>query len=243
MRNIRIYLDKNFSDNSNEISLNKEQFNYIFNVMRCKKDQKIKIFNEQYGEWIATIKSNKKNSINLITEKKLREKIKNTQKKLIIAIALLKKSKMELIIQKATELGVDTIIPIITDRCVAKQINKERLNNIAIESSEQCNRMTIPLIQDISKLEDLQKFNNLHYNVAVCNEKLVNSSIKDTFNSLDKTKNTLIIIGPEGGFSESEVNFFDNNNNILQISLGKFILRAETAAISALSIYNAICTT
>lgn len=153
----------------------------------------------------------------------------------------LKSDKMDYVVQKAVELGVKNIIPVITKNTVVKMEEKdkqkkvERLFKIAKEAVEQCGRtdkVNVECVQQLSKLNL-----SVYDKILICHEKS-SASLKSTINNLENVNNIAILIGPEGGFEESEVEQILQNDNATDISLGERILRAETASLSLLSILN-----
>ena len=136
-------------------------------------------------------------------------------------------------IQKATELGVTRFLPIIFDRTVVRKINKERLEKIVIESSEQSNRINVPMIEDAQDLNSFLKTNSID---------LIFTDLNSNNNKIDKSKLTdrpvCIIIGPEGDFSEVEREKILSFSGVQAIKINENILRSETAVISAVSIIN-----
>ena len=136
-------------------------------------------------------------------------------------------------IQKATELGVTKFLPIIFDRTVVRKINKERLEKIVIEASEQSNRINVPIIEESQSLNNFLKTNSID---------LIFTDINSENNKIDKSKLTdnpiCIIIGPEGDFSEAERKEILSLSGVQAIKINENILRSETAVISAISIIN-----
>jgi 16S rRNA (uracil1498-N3)-methyltransferase len=162
-------------------------------------------------------------------------KIKGGEKpkvRLTLCLGVIKKDNFELVVQKATELGVNQVIPVLCERSEKKNLNSERLIKIAVEASEQSGRGDVPEIKSISKLEDILKGDSLPNNVLCLN--LEGKYIKDVLAEAD-FKELAIFIGPEGGWSDEELSLF-KKYNIHCVSLGSQVLRAETAAISAASL-------
>ena len=148
---------------------------------------------------------------------------------------MVKKNPMEIILQKATELGVSRITPIISERTEIKELNYERAKKIVIEATEQSNQFCPPEISKIIKLKDfinnLNSSNKLFFADINCKERLKKDDIKS------ENLKTLLI-GPEGDFSPNERKMILENNKTISFSLSKNILRTETATISALSLIN-----
>ena len=162
-------------------------------------------------------------------------------KKIILADCLPKQSRFDNIIEKATELGVEKIQPLISERTIARpRGNKlERWQRIAKESAEQCARDTIPAIENIRKLDDwLKEITPLAEDTLFlfCWELEQDTTVREIL-SVNKDKNIIVLIGPEGGFSEREVQMIKSAGGV-SVTLGKRILKTDTAAISVLAMIN-----
>ena len=229
MNNIRLFFKESLSNNLTG-KLNRDQSHYLLKVMRIKKGDNFNLFNEN-GEWIAQFDSIKSGLINFKLGKQIRSKAHKNE--LWLAFSPIKSNFFNFLIQKSTELGVTNFIPIIFDRTIVRKINLERLRKIVIEASEQSNRINIPNIEEPTTLIKFLKKNAKKVN-------LIFTDINSKITKLDKnkllTKSNCVIIGPEGDFSESERVEISKFKDIYNLSLGENILRAETAAISALSI-------
>lgn len=153
-------------------------------------------------------------------------------KKVTLYLSIIKKDNFELVVQKATELGVSTIVPILSERSEKKNLNEERLKIISIEASEQCFRGDVPKIMPIVTLPKVLE-NELPHDISIMLQ-MGGESFKDTSvqKSINDAKNIALFIGPEGGWSENEEKLFENKG-MKSISLCKTVLRAETAAIVA----------
>ena len=141
--------------------------------------------------------------------------------------------------QKATELGVSKIIPVITERTITKNLNLKRMQDIAIESSEQCERITIPEVCAVKKLKDLIPNWDNDRIIFFCDETIRNNDFaKIDFQNLSTKSFGAILVGPEGGFSTNETNYLREKKFIRPIDLGPRILRSDTAVIAALSLWH-----
>ena len=231
MSNIRLYYPDSIVENTTSL-LSKEHTHYLANVMRSKRGSNINFFNKE-GEWISEIVFLEKDRVEVKFLNRVKESIKSSN--IELAICLVKKNPMEIILQKATELGVAKITPIISERTEVKELNLERANKIVIEATEQSNQLRPPEISKIIKLRDfldnLNDANKLFFADINCKEKLKKEDIKD-----DALK--VLLVGPEGDFSPAERKMILENNNTISFSLSKNILRTETATISALSLIN-----
>ena len=210
--------------------LDKSQSHYLTKVMRIKENEVFSLFNKD-GEWEAKVLEISKNIVEFKTTKQLRQK--ENFKELWLAFSPIKSNYQNFMIQKATELGVTKFLPIIFDRTVVRKINKERLEKIIIEASEQSNRINVPTIEDAQNLKSFLKNNLMD---------LIFTDLNSDNQKIDKSKLTnkpvCIIIGPEGDFSETEREEILNFKGVQPIKINENILRSETAVISAISIVN-----
>jgi 16S rRNA (uracil1498-N3)-methyltransferase len=229
MSNIRLFFSETLSKDMTD-KLNKPQSHYLTKVMRIKENESFSLFNKN-GEWEAKILTISKSFVKFKVIKQLRQK--ENFKELWLAFSPIKSNYQNFMIQKATELGVTKFLPIIFDRTVVRKINKERLEKIVIEASEQSNRINVPTIGESQTLNNFLKtnfidliFTDLNSN----NMKIDKSKLKD--------KPVCVIIGPEGDFSEKEREQILNFKGVQPIKINENILRSETAVISAISIIN-----
>ena len=231
--NIRLYNPDSIEENSISL-LSKEHTHYVVNVMRLKRGSNINFFNSE-GEWKSEIVFLNKDRV----EVKIIEKIKQPKElsNIELAICLVKKNPMENILQKATELGVSKIIPIISERTEVKELNHDRANKIVIESTEQSNQLSPPKISEVTKLKDF--LNNLDGS-----SKLLFADVNSTQNlkaeTLKQDNSISVLIGPEGDFSPSERDLILGNSNVTSFTISRNILRSDTAVISAISLVNFI---
>ena len=233
MSNIRLYFPDNIEENSTSL-LSKEHTHYVANVMRMKRGSNI-IFLNKEGEWLSEIIFLDKDRVEVKFLNKMKESSK--QSNIELAICLVKKNPMETILQKATELGVSRITPIISERTEVKELNYERAQKIVIEATEQSNQLNPPEVSKVIKLEDfLEKLDSgTKFLFADVNSQN-NLKKKDVEGDFLKT----ILIGPEGDFSLSERESILAKANTTSFSISKNILRSDTAVISAISLINFI---
>ena len=231
MSNIRLFFPESLSINLTD-KLNKTQSHYVNKVMRIKVNEVFSLFNNN-GEWEAKILDISKSIVKFNITKKLRQK--ESTNELWLAFSPIKSNYFNFMIQKATELGVTKFLPIIFDRTIVRKINKDRLQKIIIEASEQSNRINVPLIE---KPQNLKKF-------LIGNKDKIDLIFTD-LNTQNKKldvkklskKPVCLVIGPEGDFSETEREEILSFDGVIPIKINENILRAETAAISAISIIN-----
>jgi 16S rRNA (uracil1498-N3)-methyltransferase len=232
MSNIRLFFSESLSINLNA-KLDKSQSHYVNKVMRVKENETLSLFNSS-GEWEAKIKEISKGIVEFIIIKQLRQK--NNEKDIWLAFSPIKSNYLNFMIQKATELGVTKFIPVITNRTIVRKINYERIKKIIIEASEQSNRIKVPKVEKIQKLNLFLEKNNNKINVIFGDLNTENQNLDPKIKKEDKP--ICIIIGPEGDFTESEREQILNFKDVQSLKLNNNILRTETAAISALSIIN-----
>ena len=229
MSNIRLFFSESLSINL-ESKLNKSQSHYLTKVMRIKIGDNFSLFNSN-GEWLAKILDISKGIVEFIIIEKLRHK--DITKEIWLAFSPIKSNYFNFMIQKATELGVTRFIPIIFDRTIVRKINKERLEKIIIEATEQSNRINIPILE---KPQNLKKFlsNNLKKIDLVFTD--LNTTKKKLEINKEANKPLCAIVGPEGDFTEKERELILNFKSVKSININQNILRAETATISIISI-------
>ncbi len=259
---IRIYFENSIIPRQ-IIILAKEVTHYLINVMRQKIDDNIALFNKRDGEWIASIIQIERNECRVIVIDCIRKAIADshdTKPQLVLACALIKNATPSFIVQKATELGIDVIQPVIFERSVVNKLNINKLHQTAIDATEQCGRLSVPEINEIiffkSFIQNCQESNQsgskicliigvIEDNIeSLCTIQIMNRLVvsKDylpiVFESYAKI---ITIIGPEGGFGDNElINFYKLHRfcDIVYIQMGDLTLRSETSIISLLTIQN-----
>lgn len=203
---------------------------YLKNVMRVQTGEMLRLFNEAEGEYAGAISAMDKKSIQIDQLEFIRAAKTRTHKTALL-IPPLKKERMDMVIEKAVELDVTDIYPVLTQNTDVRKINEERLIAQIIEAAEQCERMDIPTLHPLSSLKDCL--------AAWDSTTPIYAGIERTdapvLRSINFEGNRALLIGPAGGFSEDEKNFLIANNFIVPVSLGHNILRAETAAIAGLA--------
>ena len=231
-------MQRYFSDKKidNKIILNSDDIYHIKTVMRMKENDKVEII---YDKKLHICRLN--NNFELIVED-ITEENNELDKEVIVALGLVKEQKMDLILQKLTELGVSKIIPVNMERSIVKLDNKkeekkiERWNKICKEASEQSKRNNIPVVSNVINFKDLIKIEadlKLVCSVSEKDNLIYNYIEENNYNSI------LLVIGPEGGISQKEEEYLKENNFTL-VSFGNLVLRVETACIYIASVLNYI---
>ncbi|HOQ15462.1 MAG TPA: RsmE family RNA methyltransferase [Candidatus Paceibacterota bacterium] len=235
MRLHRFFLPFSSTDNSLIIT-DQEIVNQIKNVLRLKAGDEILIFNSE-EERKGKIEEIAKNAIRII----LKEEVINLREpkiKVKLFCSLLKKDNFELVVQKATEVGVKEIYPIISKRTVKFDFKKERMDKIIKEASEQSMRISLPILhQTISFQEALKESSQNQLNVFCdLSSPLFSEILKEKLIS-KKIDSLGVFIGPEGGWSEEEIHLA-KDNNFLMVKLSDLVFRSETAAIIAVYLFS-----
>ena len=228
MNSIRLFYQENLSNNLKG-KLDKKQSHYISKVMRIKENGKFNVFNNA-GEWVAKIIKIANGFVEFRIVKQLRS-IENANE-IWLAFSPIKSNYFNFMIHKATEIGVTRFIPILTERTIVRKLNEKRINKIIIEASEQSNRLKVPSLDKLTKLDDFLKLNQ--------NTNIIFGDINSENKKMDlKNKNPLcVLIGPEGDFSLKERERILKLKNIIPLKINDNILRSETAAISMISIIS-----
>jgi 16S rRNA (uracil1498-N3)-methyltransferase len=214
------------------VELDPGQANYLGNVMRLGAGAELLVFDGFSGEWLARIAEAAKKRMTLAVERKTREA--ESIPDVWLAFAPVKRAQTDWLVEKATELGVARLIPVITQRTVAERVKLERLASIAIEAAEQCGRTRVPQIVERTPLrrfvEELDPARHLYF---------ADEGGGDPLAASFREGPAAILVGPEGGFTEEE-RAFVRGSGAIPISLGPRILRAETASLASLSVYMAL---
>ena len=215
IKKIRIFINEKIIEDK-YLNLNYRQINYLFNVLRLGKGDIISIFDGKNGDFLSEIESldKKKGKIKVI--KKIKEV--NNSPDLWLIFCPLKKKYTDFLIQKAVELGVRKIVPILTERTNNKTFRKERALLNMIEALEQCEGNFLPEIEDVVELNSFLKNYNTKRQLIFCNEKRIDSSIRLSMEKFGKNIGA-ILIGPEGGFTEKEIKMIKSTKSSLGISI------------------------
>ncbi len=205
---------------------------YLLNVMRMKAGDPILLFDNISGEWLAVVADAAKRSLMLRIERQVSE-IEQVPD-LWLCFAPVKKARLDWIIEKATELGVGRLQPVITERTIVERVKRERLEAQIVEACEQCGRTALPTLAEPVKLPQLLK--NWPAGRALL---FADEAGGAPLASIDAPAPAAILTGPEGGFTARERELLTGHSAVRRIALGPRILRAETAAIAAVGIWMA----
>lgn len=205
---------------------------YLLNVMRLKLGDPILLFDNISGEWLAVVDDTAKRSLTLRIERQMRD-IEQVPD-LWLCFAPVKKARLDWIIEKATELGVARLQPVITERTIVERVKRERLEAQIIEACEQCGRTALPTLAEPVKLPQLLKDWPAGRTLLFADE-----AGGAPLATVDAPAPAAILTGPEGGFTARERELLIGTGAVRRIALGPRILRAETAAIAAVSVWMA----
>ena len=230
--------------------LSAEQVHYLKNVLRREIGADILLFNGADGEFAAVISELGRKGGQASVKKKVREQDRESD--LHFYFAPVKRAALETIVQKATELGAASLTPVLTERTVATRINQPRLQAIATEAAEQCGRMSVPIVRDAIKFDALLEDWPAERRLMFCDEAgddetkdwggregRAAPALEALTASSSKTDEWAIFIGPEGGFSPEEREALRARSFVTPVTLGPRILRADTAAVAAISLWQA----
>ncbi len=219
-----------------EFALSREQGHYLVNVLRLKPGDPVRLFNARDGEWRAFLCDVSKKQVTVRIEQCVAAA--RPPPDIDFIFAPLKHARLDYVVQKATELGARRLRPVITRRTMTERVNIERMRANAIEASEQCNLVFVPEVHEPQKLDrvlaDWPEGRELIY----CDE---TASIANPLKALEHAAlPAAVLIGPEGGFTDEEREQLRRLAFVTAISLGPRIMRADTAAISALTLVQAV---
>ena len=229
----RLFIEKKISQKL-MIYIKDKQHHFLKNVLRVKLNDGITVFDGITGEWGSQVISISKDKTALKIEKKIREF--ETQPDIWLIFAPIKLFRLNIIIQKAVELGVSKFVPCKTEFSNFDKLNYTNLELNAIEAAQQCERIDIPKIEKIINLDAIIKELPNDRAIVFCDESDTKlPSIYDEVRlNLNNYSKWSVIIGPEGGFSNEERELINKQKNVLRVTLGSRILRSDTAAISSL---------
>ena len=230
MPKIRLFFDESLEEKKT-FHIVEGDFHYLSNVMRCEVGSEVLLFNEKNGEYLSRLIEKDKKKITLeVIEKAKYEIIKNNFN---LIFCPPKSLKLDTLIQKCTEIGVKSFIPVISDHTENRKLNLDRIKKIIKESIEQSNQLNVPnLVDPISFNEFINQQNSKVFFADI------QSEINFSTLKINIEEENSILIGPEGDFSSRELEILRSKENFYSFSLGKRILRSETAAIASLVLFN-----
>lgn len=233
---VRLYVEAALAEGARVVSTD-AQAHYLLHVMRAKAGDRLSLFNGRDGEWSANVSEAGKRKCMFTCEKQTAPQQEVPD--LWLVFAPVKKTPSDYIVQKATELGVRVLQPILTRRTIVRRVNIERMRANAIEAAEQSGRVSVPDAREPVDLERVLRDWPAERHILFCDETGEAPSIADALReAVDGS--WAVVTGPEGGFDPAERAALRALPNVVPVSLGNRILRADTAALSALAVWQAI---
>jgi 16S rRNA (uracil1498-N3)-methyltransferase len=232
----RLFVESNLAAGV-ALELTEAQARYLTTVMRLKPGAEILVFNGRDGEWRAALAEVKKRSATLRLGSQVRPQEGGPD--IDYLFAPLKRSRLDYMVQKATELGVRGLRPVITERTIAERVNGERMQANVIEAAEQCGILRVPDVAAPVRLQDALDHWDPVRRLIYCDEQ---DECSDPIETLSRVAPgpLALLIGPEGGFSAGERQRLCDKPFVVPVSLGPRIMRADTAAVAALALMNAV---
>ena len=230
---IRLYVEHPLGAGQT-VPLSRDQAHYLFGVMRLAEGSQVALFNGSEGEWTAeVVEAGKRGGVLACRDQAAPQMMPPD---LWLLFAPIKKARTDFIVEKAAEMGAARIIPVQTDFTNAERIRQDRLQAHVVEAAEQCGGTFVPPVDDLQKLDRLLADWPEDRQLIFCDESLVGA--RAALEAAPKGEKWAILIGPEGGFSETERDRLRSRSYCTAVSLGPRILRADTAAVAALTLFQ-----
>ncbi|MEZ5817659.1 MAG: 16S rRNA (uracil(1498)-N(3))-methyltransferase [Hyphomicrobiaceae bacterium] len=232
----RLYVTHDLTEGAS-LSLSREQANYVVNVLRLGDGATVHVFNGRHGEWRARLARQGRRDAVLAVEQLLRPQAGGPD--LHYLFAPLKRARLDYMVQKATELGVARLVPVMTRHTVAERVNTDRMRANVIEAAEQCGILRIPEVFEPRALRRALETWETSRRLIFCDEE---APVRDPVLALGTIDPgpVALLIGPEGGFAEEEREMLIAHPSVVRLALGPRIMRADTAAVAALALVNAV---
>lgn len=232
----RLHCEQTLSAGS-ELTLSRDASHYLVTVLRLGDGASVRLFNAIDGEWQCTISQANRKSARLACNARLRDV--KLPPDIDYLFAPLKSARLDYLTQKATEMGVRRLCPVITRYTIADKVNLDRMRANAIEAAEQCNMVYVPDVVEPEKLAHLLANWPNDRTLIFCDERAGQVNPVDTLKQL-KPGPLAVLLGPEGGFSEAERDMILSLPQVVALSLGPRIMRADTAAVAVMALVQSI---
>jgi 16S rRNA (uracil1498-N3)-methyltransferase len=231
----RLHIETTLSEGA-EFALEKEQGHYLVHVLRSGSGDAVSLFNGRDGEWLSYITTVTKKAVDVRVERNTAAV--QPPPDIDYLFAPLKHARLDYMVQKATELGARRLRPVITQRTIAERVNLERMKANAIEAAEQCNLVFVPDVLEPAPLAKVLAQWDPSRRLIYCDE---TASVTNPVEALKNLKApAAVLVGPEGGFTNEERSHLKSLPFVTAISLGPRIMRADTVAIAALAVVQAV---
>lgn len=235
-RTPRLFVDASLAEGA-EVELAREQAHYLVNVMRLKPGDAVVVFNGRDGEWAATVAEAGRKAATLTAGQSRRTQ--SAPPDIHYCFAPLKRARLDFIAQKATELGAARLTPVVTRHTVPDRVNTQRLRANAVEAAEQCGILWVPDIDEPVALNAWLGARDASRLLVFCDEAAPVANPLDALRAA-RPDGIDVLIGPEGGFSDEERTILLRAPEVLAISLGPRVMRADTAGVAALALVQAV---
>jgi 16S rRNA (uracil1498-N3)-methyltransferase len=222
-----------------EIELEPARAHYLSSVLRLGPGAAVAVFNAEDGEWLCRIAESGKKGVRLTAERQLRSPEPGGEPDLWLVFAPIKRTRLDWLVEKATELGVSALLPVWTVRTQVERVNLERLRAHAIEAVEQSERVSVPALRAPERLDRLLASWPTARRLIMCDESGAGEPISAAAARLSQGP-VALLVGPEGGFDETELDAMGKLSFVTRVGLGPRVLRAETAALAAVAVFQAI---
>lgn len=232
----RLFVEGDLSAGA-RLPLERAQANYLLNVLRLGAGDDILIFNGRDGEWRAGVEPDGRKSAHLVVGAQTRPQPRAPD--VAYCFAPLKHARLDYMVQKAVEMGATALSPIITRRTQAARVNLERMRANAIEAAEQCGVLALPAIAAETRFDAWVAAFDPDRLLVFCDEDAENAPLPKLAEAAKEARPLSVLVGPEGGFDPAERARLLSLPNVLRLSLGPRILRADTAAVAALALTQA----
>lgn len=232
----RLFVDATLGEGA-VVACTPQQVNYLITVLRLKVGAALLVFNGRDGEWRARIDHVSKRAVVLVVQSQTRVQLDGSDVDYLFAP--LKHARLDYMVQKATEMGVKRLRPVLTRRTIAERVNLGRMRANAIEAAEQCGVLRVPEVAEPVRLATLLAGWETGRTLIFCDESADVANPVAALEGVDKSA-LGVLIGPEGGFTDEERVAIRSKPYTHVISLGPRILRADTAAVAALAVVNAV---
>ena len=233
---IRLYLEQRLGDGL-EVACTRAQANYLLNAMHLSEGAEILVFDGETGEWRARLSRKKRNacSVHVLEQTRVQESGPDIE----YLFAPVKRARLDFIAQKATEMGVAALCPVLTRLTTVRRVNRERLRANAIEAAEQCGVLRVPQVCELRPLSEMLDRWNPARALIYCDEAAPIAAPLEALAGL-KPGPLGVLVGPESGFDPGERERLCALDFVTPLSLGPRVMRADTAAVSVLALVNAV---